>query len=818
MSTFLQDLRYGMRIHTKDLTFTGIAALTLALGIGASAAVFSVVNAILVKPLPYPNAERVVAPWRLAPPGLNLGYNEIPWGVKTFQAMAQETNTFQTLGAFKSDSFNLTGAGEPLFVEGIRASAGFFATLGVTPMLGRTFTAAEDRPGREREVVLSHVLWQNRFSADPAILGRSVDLNGYAYSVIGIMPPGFAFPRAEEMPAFFDFPRQAQLWVPLAPPAPRPADPDDLAVIGLLRPGITVGQAQAEMYAFSKRMEGEFPDGKGWFNSRVTALNQQVAGDARGPLLLMLAAVGVVLLIACSNVANLLLARCSGRKMEFALRASLGAGRGCLIRQVLTESLVLAAIGGLLGTLLAEAGMRFVKAFGPSDIPRLREITLDQRVLVFLLSVTLFGGLFFGLALALGVVRENLAAALNEAGQRSGGSVAASKIRDVLFVSQVALALVLVVASALLVQTFLRLVRVNPGFNAEHVLTLELSLPASKYTDAHRIVSFYRQVLERFRSIAGVQAAGIVETVPMDGASDSTMIRVLNRPQRDAKDIPFANYTIASPGYFSAVGTPLVRGRAFRESDTADSPPVTVINRAMAMKFWPDQDPIGQQVGLGSPKFPPMTIVGIVADVKHLSLRESPGPEMYVPYTQNPYPSMLTMHVALRTNADPRSLTSDVRAAVRSLDPELPVAKVMTLTEVVSNSLAGIRFAMLLLAGFGGLALILASVGMYGVISYGVSQRTREIGIRIALGAPRKRVIGMVLSQGACLTGLGIAVGLVCALGANRLMSNVLYGVPATDAPTLAGVSLVLIGVALMACYLPARRAVRVEPTIALRC
>jgi putative ABC transport system permease protein len=817
VNIFLQDLRYGLRMHAKDVVFTGIAVFTLALGIGASTAVFSVVNAILVKPLPYPNSERVVAPWRLAPPGVNLGYNEIPWGLKNFQVMSQATNTFQTLAAFKSDSFNLTGVGEPVLVEGIRASAGFFATLGVTPVLGRAFTAAEDRPGREHEVVLSHVLWQDRFGGDPAVVGRSVNLNGDAYTVIGVMPAGFAFPRAEEMPGGFDFPRQAQLWVPLAPAAARPNDPDDLAVMGLLRPGITVTQTQAEMNVLSKRMESEFPNFKGWFNSRVIPLNRQVAGDSRGPLLLMLGAVGVVLLIACSNVANLLLARSVGRKTEFTLRAALGAGQGRLIFQVLIESLMLAVAGGLLGTLLAEGAVHLVKAFGPSNIPRLHEVSLDLRVFGFLLTVTLLSGTLFGLAPALSVARENLVSSLNEGGQRSGGSAAASRIRDALFISQVALALVLLAASALLVQTFFRLVRVNPGFAAEHVLTFELSLPASEYTDTHRIVSLYQRGIEGLRSIPGVQAAGIVETVPMDGATEGSVIRILNHPQPTGKENPFANYTIASPGYFSAVGTPVLRGRAFRESDTADAVPVTVINRAMAKKFWPDEDPIGQQVGLGSPRFPAMTIVGIVADVKHLSLREDPGPEMYVPYTQNPYPSMLTMHAVLRTNADPRSVTGGVREAVRSLDPELPVAKLMTLTEVVNNSLAGTRFAMLLLAAFGALALTLASIGMYGVISYGVTQRTREIGIRVALGAPRSRVIGMVLGQGARLTGLGIAAGLICALGVNRVMSSVLYGVHSTDALTFAGVALLLVGVALLACYLPARRAVRVEPTIALR-
>ena len=818
MSTFLQDLKYGLRFHAKAPVFTGIAILTLALCIGASGTVFSVVNALLVKPLPYPHSERIVAPWRLAPPGVNLGYSEIPWGLKSFRLMAQSAKTFETLGAFKSDSFNLTGAGEPALLEGIRASTGFFAALGVAPILGRIFTAAEDRPGREYEVILSHALWQERFGGNASVLGRSIDLNGSAYTVVGVMPAGFAFPRSEEMPGGFDFPRQAQLWVPLAlPAAPRPNDPDDLAVVGRLRPGNTLTQAQAEMNVLSQRMENEFPDLKGWFHSRVTPLARQVAGDTRRPLLLLLGAVAVVLLIACSNVANLLLARSAGRKTEFSLRAALGAGPGRVIRQVLTESAVLAAGGGLLGTVLAETGIVLVKVLGPSDIPRLREVTLDPWVFAFLVGVTLLSGIVFGLAPALGAARRNLAAALNEGGQRSGGSASASRIRDALFVSEVALALVLAVASALLVQTFLRLERVNPGFAAERVLTFELSLPASEYKDDRRIVALYQRALENLRAIPGVQAAGIAAVVPMDGASDGTVIRILNQPESHAKEKPFANYTIVSPGYFRAVGTPVFRGRDFREMDTADSVPVAVINRAMAKKFWPGEDPIGKQVGLGSPEYPAMTVVGIVADVKHLSMRENPGPEMYVPYTQKPYPSMLTMHVALRSTAEPRLLIAGIRKAVRSIDPNLPVAKVATLEELVDRSLAGTRFSMLLLGAFAGLALSLASIGVYGVISFSVSQRTREIGIRMALGAPRWRVAGMVLGRGGRLTGLGIAIGLASALGVTRLMSGLLYGVPATDLLTFAGVSLLLAVVALLACYLPARRAVRVEPTIALR-
>jgi predicted permease len=818
MGILLQDLKYGLRVHAKTAGFTLVAVFTLALGIGATTAVFSVVNAIMLKPLAYADSERIVIPWCLAPAGLNLGYNEIPWGLRSFQRMAQDSKTFQSLGAFKSDSFNLTGGGDPALLQGVRASAGFFPSLGVAPTLGRTFTAEEDRPGHEHEVVLSHQLWRDRFGGDPAVLGTAVDLNGDPYTVIGVMPSGFAFPRGEEMPGSFDFPRETQLWVPLAlAVAPRPNEPDELAVIGRLRAGVTTVQAQEAMNVFSTRMESEFPDGKGWFNSRVTPLAQQVVGDIRSPLLLMLGAVGVVLLIAFSNVANLLLARSLGRRTEFTLRAALGAGQGRLMRQLLTESLLLAAAGGLVGILLAEAGVYFVKIFGPSNIPRLREVGLDLKVFAFVLGLALISGILFGLAPAIGATRENLAESLKEGGQRPGGSSTGPKIRNALLVSEVALALVLVVASGLLVRTFLRLLRVDPGFNAARVLTFELSLPSSKYRETDRIVALYQRGLQRFRSIPGVQSAGIVETVPLDGATEGSVIRIPDHPAANAKESPFANYNITSPGYFSAVGTPVLRGRDFLETDTADSMPVAVINNAMAKKFWRGEDPIGKQVGLGSPEFPAMTIVGIAADVKHLSLREDPGPEMYVPYTQKPYPSMLIMHVALRTKTDPTSVTRSVREVARLLDPDVPVAKLTALTTLVDNSMAGPRFSMLLLAAFGALALLLATIGMYGVISYSVTQRTREIGIRMALGAQRRNVFGMVLGQGARLTALGLAIGLVTALGVTRTMASALYGVQTTDPLTFAVVSLLLVGVALLACYLPARRATRVDPLIALR-
>lgn len=815
----LQDLKYGLRILVKSPGFTVVAVLTLALGIGASTAVFSIVNAVLLKPLPYPHAEQIVFPWRQAPPGINLGYNEIPWGLPEAQLLRQDSKTFHDLGAFKSDSFILTGVGEPVRLDGLLASAGFFPTLGVQPALGRAYSVEEDQPGHEHEVVLSDSLWRNKFDADRGILGRTIALNGEEYAVTGVMPAGFSFPRKAEMPGSFEFPREAALWVPLALPAAKahPDDPDELAIIGRLNQGVMIEQAQTEMNVFAKRQENANPRGKGWFNSRVTPLAKQVAGDTQRPLLLLLAAIGVVLLIACANVANLLLLRSVGRQKEFTLRAALGAGRTRLVRQVLTESVVLSFVGGALGILLGQAGIHFVKQFGPSNLPRLHEVTLDARVFFFTLTVTLMTGILFGLVPALGAAGENLVESLKEGGARSGGHHAGARILNALLVSEVALALVLLIAASLLVRTFVHMLRVDPGFNPTRVLTFEISLPGAKYVDNDHIVTLYHNALDRLRNLPGVESAGLVRTVPMGGAADSSGIRIPGHPSSSEKDPRYAEYTIVSPGYFAAVGTPLLRGRDFLEGDAADSVPVTVISNAMAKKYWPGEDPIGKQVGPGSVRYPLSTIVGVAADVKHLSVREDPGPEMYVLYNQKPWPSLLTMQVALRTKADPSAVTASARNAISSIDPDLPIAKVATLEMLLDASMTQSRFTMLLLGAFGILALVLASVGIYGVISYAVAQRTREFGIRMALGAQPVNVFGMILGQCLRVAGVGISLGLVGAVVISQVMTSLLFDVQPTDPLTFVGVPLLLIGVALTACYMPARRAMRVDPMVALR-
>jgi predicted permease len=815
LETTIQDVRYSLRAMRKNPGFFGIAALTLALGIGASTAVFSLVNTILLKPLPYPNANRVVMLWREGP---LAGIGDMPWAPGEYSILARAATAFQNLGAFKKDSFNLRGASSPELLEGVRASAGFFPVLGVSPSLGRTFTAEEDQPGHDHVTVLSNRLWRSRFGGDAGIVGKTVDLNGYPYTVIGVMPATFTFPNQDGIPPLLDLPKETQLWVPLALPA-GPTGANELGVIGQLKPNGTPGMVAQDMKVVERGLEEQIPQEKGW-SSRVVLLTQQTVTDARRPLLLLLGAVSVVLLISCANVAGLTLNRSLGRRRELTLRGALGAGRSRLVRQLMTESLLLAFVGGIMGIIFGEASLYLVKHFGPDSIPHLHETGLDLRLIGFALGITLVTGLLFGLAPAVGATRMNMVEALKEGGQRSGGSMTAPRIRNALLIAQVAMALVLVIAAGLLVRTFYSMLRSDAGFDVARVVTFEVPLPTPKYADTGRMVQLYQQVLLRLQSVPGVRSAGLASVVPMGGAPDGTVIRMPEHPARNRSEQPYANYSFASPGYFATIGTPLLRGRNFSDADTLSSVPVTIISSSMAKKYFAAEDPIGKQVGVGLTKIPVRTIIGVVANIKHASLREQPDPEMFVPYTQNEirtWPSMQTMQFAVRTRTDQTTITESVRQAVHAVDPDLPVAKFTTLAILVDRSMTADRFSMLLVGSFGLLALILASVGMYGVISYSVMQRTPEIGVRIALGAQPTQIFVMILRQASRLAVAGIAIGLIAALGATRLMARFLYGVQPADLITFTAVSLLLASVAFLACYVPARRAMKVDPMIALR-
>jgi predicted permease len=811
MASLLQDLKYGLRTQKKATGLTIIIVLTLGLSIGSSTTVFSVVSTILFKQLPYSHPEAIATLWRVAP--AYLGDESIPWSPRDIRPLSQISQSFGQLSAFKKESFNLTGEGEPARVEGQRVSGDFFAVLGVAPAIGRAFSHDEDQPGREYVAVLSDQLWSDRFGRSSNIVGRNIELNGYPYTVVGVMPPGFAFPRAIDMPPLMSIPRETQIWVPMALPA-APRGPSELGVIARLKSNVTMAQAESEMAQVQAGLEAASPAEKGML-CRVISLENQTVGDRRRPLLLVLGAAGVVLLVACSNIAGLLLARSLERQREFTLRAALGASHSRLITQLLSESFLLAIWGGLLGIALAELSVSLVRRFGPANIPRLQEVTLDMRVLLFAAGITVLTGLLVGLTPAFSTVRKSLIDR-----QRVGSNSASSTLRNALLVIQISLALVLVTAAGLLVRTFDHLLKVDPGFNPSRVVTFELSLPLSKYKDVDTIARLYHKVVQDLQLVPGVQSVGLGSTVPLGGAPDGTAIRVPDHPTLNSQEKPFANYSFASPQYFVAIGAPLLRGRDFAETDTLDSIPVTIINSTMAKKFWPGEDPLGKQVGVSTERWPTRTIIGIVGDIRRMSLQEEPGPEMYVPYAQNEikvWPSMETMQVAIRTQADPASVMTGVREAIHSADSGLPVSKVATLESLVSSSMKQTRFALSVLVVFGTVALLLASIGMFGVISYTVTKQTREIGVRMAIGAQKSDIFKMVLRQGARLTGLGVIIGLVVATSLTHVMASFLYGIKATDPLTFAAVSLLCAAVTFCACYLPAYRATRIDPMNALR-
>ncbi len=814
-----QDVRYALRVLRKNPGFTAIAALTLALGIGATTAAFSLVDAVLLQPLPYPHARHAAILWRESPIGSFYGNVDMPWSAQEFHIYAPIQTSFDVIGVFRKKTFNLTGTGEPTLEEGVEVSAGFFPALGASPLLGRTVTALDDQPGHEHVAVLSEWLWQSRYHGDRAIVGKTIDVNGSPMTVIGVMPARFAFPDGAGMPPGLDLPHRTAMWVPMAL-KPAATGSNDMGLVGELKPGITQAQLTQDLQRFDARFVEQYPRGKGVW-TRGVPLTAQAVSDTRRPLLLWTGAVLVVLLIACANVAGLTLNRAVGRRREFTLRGALGARRGRLVRQMAVENLVLSLAGGVLGLAAAEAGLWAVKRFGPQTLPHLQEAGVHLPVALFALAVTLATGLLSGLGPALGTTRMNLVEALKEGGQRTIGGLTAPRLRNGLLVAQVALAMVLVTAAGLLLRTFYAMLHTSAGFDATHVITFELPLPVSAaYSDTNRMAQVYGQVLQRVQAIPGVETAGFASVVPMGGETDSTIIRIPGRPSVGASDAPGANYQFVSPGFFQAMGTPLQEGRDVAASDLLTAPSVTIINRTMAEKYWPGQDPIGKQVGVGLVRIPLRTIIGVVADTKQASLREPPAPEMYVPYTQNEmktWPSMQTMQYALRLRGGTAGLAAAVRHAVDDVDPQLPVAGLTGLETMVDASMSADRFALLLLSAFGLLALVLASIGMYGVISWTVLQRTPEIGVRMALGAGRAQILRMVLRQGGTLALSGIAIGLAGAWITTRLMAGFLYGVSPGDPLTLASVALLLLAVALAACWAPARRAMRVDPMMALR-
>ncbi len=799
-----QDLHYGLRMLVKNPSFTIVAVLALALGIGANSAIFSVVNTVLLRPLPYKNPGRLVMLWEEA---THLGFPKNTPSPANFIDWRAQNTVFEAMAAMVERSFNLTGVGEPERFDGRRVSANLFDLLGVQPQLGRAFRAEEDKPG-SRVVILSNGLWQHRFGGDPRVIGQAVSLNGESYTVIGVMPGSFQFPT-----------RRDQLWVPLAFDAKEAASRGNhfLEVIARMKPGVTLQQAQAEMSTIAARLAQQYPEENLRVGSVVTALQEQVVGDIKPALLVLLGAVGFVLLIACANVANLLLARAAARQKEIALRLALGAGRSRLTRQFLTESVLLAVIGGAVGLLLSIAGLRVLKTFIPDTISQAQAISIDAKVLVFTGLVALVTGIIFGLAPAMQVSHLDINDTLKEGGRDAAGGTRGNRIRALLVIGEIAVSFVLLMGAGLLINSFMHLRNLHPGFRANHLLTMKIPLSEVKYPDKERRSPFYAEVLRRVQALPGVQSAAVAGNLPLTYDGDSMPIGIEGRTDPPPDQRPDVILRVVGPGYFSTMGIPLVRGRDFSEQDKADSARVVIVSEKTARHFWPGENPIGKRLKPGSTSrnIPWIEIIGVVKDVRQNDFVSEPKMQMYMPYQQ--LNSFAPNALVVRTNVEPLSLAGAVRNAIWAVDKDQPVSNLRSMDEIVSEAVARQRFSMLLLGIFAALAMVLAAVGIYGVMSYSIAQRTREIGLRIALGAQKSDVLKMILRQGLRFVAAGLAIGLAASFVLTRVMASLLFGISATDPATFVSISLVLIAVALLASYIPAVRAMKIDPMLALR-
>ncbi|MDQ3687468.1 MAG: ABC transporter permease [Acidobacteriota bacterium] len=801
MQTLWQDLRYGLRTLLAKPGFTLVAIITLALGIGATSTIFSFVNGILLRPLPYEDAERLVLLDETAP---KRGVTSMGVSFPNFVDWREQNQVFAGIAAYDDRSFALTGGGEPEQLSGGIVSHNTFEILGVTPMLGRTFRPEEDGPDQSDVVILSHGLWERRFGANSGIIGQKIVVNNRARTVIGVMPLGFKFPET------------AELWIPLTPEVKNWTRNDHgISAVGRLKLSVSLEQAQADINAVARGIEEQHPVTNEGMGVNLIPLRDGLVGDFRKALLLLLGVVGLVLMIACANVANLLLARASARQREIAVRAALGASRWRVFRQLLTESFLLGASGGVLGLVLALWGLDLLLAAIPVDLPFWMKFNLDWRVLGFAAGTALLTSLIFGVAPALQAARIDLNETLKEGG-RGGAGAGPHRLRRALVVAEVALSLILLIGAGLMAQSFLRLQQVNPGLNAENVLTLRVALPSAKYDAPEKRQDFFKQLLERTRALPGVESAGAISYLPLSGGGWGRSITIEDHPVLSVGQAPAINHCVITPNYFRAMGITLLAGRDFTDVDARDALKVTIIDERLAREYWPNENPLGKRVRFGPPEDnePWHTIVGVVGEVKHESLNLTQRKSVYLPHAQV---SIGGMALAVRTRANPESLAAAVREQVRELDPNQPVTAVRTMSEVVSRSVWQPRLYTILFGVFAGVALLLASVGIYGVMSYAVSQRTREIGIRMALGAQRGDVLRLVIRQGMWLVLIGVGIGVLASLLLTGLMQSLLFGVGATDPVTFAGVAVLLAAAALIACYIPARRATKVDPMVALR-
>jgi Acidobacterial duplicated orphan permease len=807
LDTLWQDVRFGVRMLAKNPGFAAVAVLTLGLGIGANTAIFSVVNAVLLRPLPFENPDQLVMIWQTNP---QRGILQDLVSTPNLHDWQQQSHTFGQIAAFNPRGFSLTGTDEPEQLPGTFVSVELFPMLGANPLLGRNFLPDEGRPGGHRAVIISFALWQRRFGGDPHLVGKSLTLNDAIYTVVGIMPAKFQFPIQGQFPI-----PVSEVWAPLAiDPAQVNRGSRELFTIGRLQPGVSIEEAQAEMATISQRLAEQYPDSNRDVGVHLVGYHEQLTGNLRAALLILLGAVVFVLLIACANVANLLLARAATRQRELAIRTALGAGRWRLMRQLLTESMLLSLLGGALGLALALWNFNAIVAALPAHMPRAAEIHVDRQVLVFTFAVAVITGVIFGLVPALQASSLNLNEALKESGGKGTGGFVRHGVRSLLVVTEIALALVLLVGAGLLIKSFHRLQQVNAGFNPENVLSVPVVIPQSRYPDGNARVAFINRIMERMKALPGVQAVAGVTILPLSGEYSSASFIVEGQTvSPEGRNV--ANMRAATPDYFRVMSIPIIKGRGFTEQDHSDAPTVVIINEAFERLYFPDEEPIGKRViSPASRDGVPMMIVGVAGDVRNGGPEDEPRPEFYYSYFQNP---IRFMFMAIRTSAEPSGLIPAIRREIWSEDKDLPLANISTLEQLLSKTIAQRRFNLLLLGLFSGLALVLAVVGIYGVVSYAVTQRTHEIGLRLALGAQPGDVRKLVIRQGMIPVVAGIAIGLSGALALTRLMKSLLFGVSATDPLTFVGLSLLLVVVALVACWIPARRATKVDPLLALR-
>ncbi|MPY90331.1 MAG: FtsX-like permease family protein [Luteitalea sp.] len=813
-----QDLQYAVRLIRGNPGLAGAAVLTLALGIGANTAIFSVVNAVLLSPLPYPEPDRLVQVWmRFTGIGLPLDRNWV--SAPELRDVTGLNRSFSHVAAYNGASFNMSGSGLPERIEGVRVSPALFPMLGVRPLLGRVFTEQEGEPGRDDVALISHGLWQRRFGRNPSIVGRSVRLNGRSFEIVGVLPAAFGFPD------------DVDIWAPLAL-GPEDMAPDNrgshgLLVLARIRSDVTLDQARADMAAVSQRMieqNPQYPYRDFNFAVLLNSLLEETVGDVKTTLWILMGAVAFVLLIACTNIANLLLVHASAREGEIAIRGALGADRRRLMGQMLAESIVLAGLGGLAGLLLGRWGTQVLAGMAAETLPRVADVGIDARVLAFTAAITLATGIFFGMAPALQTVKfERL-----RSGARWGtADVAVHRVRQALVIGEVALSLILLAGAGLLLRSFVKLLDVDPGFKPERVLTMNVELQGPQYrspddADAdetgrlNRMRGFFRDVQTRVRALPGVEAASTVSAVPLSGGGSSGTVTVDTRAVSPDQASPEADWRAVLPGYFEAMRIQRVRGRDFEARDTESSAPVAIIDETMAATYWPGENPIGKRLKRGgsSSENPWMTIVAVVRHVRYRTLEAPSRVQFYWPQMQEPWPFA---SLVIRTSGNPRALISAVQQQVRAVDPEQAVSGIRTMEELMADGVARRRLALSLIGLLAIVALLLAAVGIYGVMAYSVSQRTHEFGIRVALGASRAGILGLVLGRGMLLVAIGCAIGLAATIPLRRAVMSLLYDIDPTDPITLVGVLLILLAVAFVACYLPARRATRVDPAIALR-